>query len=338
MGLRFHQLAWTVSLRSLLVLPLALLLIVAVSGFVWAQNDVKLIIDDQCLFVKTHATSVGELLKENGIKIAEKDAVSPAPSVKVREGMTVTVQHSIPVFVQVDGHAKKVTSSSRTVGEVLEQAQIKLKRNDRVTPAVSTRLVRGMKIEVTRISKQVEAVQVTVPYQTTEEPDPTLTQGFRQVAVIGQPGIYLRMYDVVKENGRESSRKLKCERVLAAPVGEVIKVGTKPLKNRELAKIIAPGEVSRGIYRTIVMVATGYTPGYDGGMGTASGVPPRRGIVAVDPRIIPLGTRLYIEGYGEAVAGDTGGKIKGNRIDLCFDSLEEARAFGRRQVVVQILP
>lgn len=338
MGSRFHQLAWTVSLRSLFVPPFALLLIIALSGFVWAQNDVKLIVDDQCLFVKTQTTSVGELLKENGVKVTAKDLVSPDLSAKVREGMTIIIKHSIPVFVQVDGHAKKVNSSSKTVGEVLEQAKIKLKRNDRVVPAVSTRLARGMRIVVIRVSKQVEAVQVAIPYQTIEEPDPTLAQGFRQVTVNGQPGIYLRMYDVVKENGREKSRELKCERVLASQVGEVIKVGTKPLASRELAKLIAPGEVSRGTYRTIVMVATGYTPGYDCGMSTASGVPPRRGIVAVDPRIIPLGTRLYIEGYGEAVAGDTGGKIKGNRIDLCFDTLEEARNFGRRRVVVQILP
>jgi 3D (Asp-Asp-Asp) domain-containing protein len=83
------------------------------------------------------------------------------------------------------------------------------------------------------------------------------------------------------------------------------------------------------------MLATAYTAGSAGGGGmTASGRRAGYGIVAVDPRIIPLGTRLYIPGYGMAIAGDTGGDIVGNRIDLGFDSLRGAMLFGRRDVTV----
>ncbi|HYL27955.1 MAG TPA: 3D domain-containing protein [Candidatus Nitrosotalea sp.] len=83
------------------------------------------------------------------------------------------------------------------------------------------------------------------------------------------------------------------------------------------------------------MLATAYTPGSAGGDGmTAIGRRAGYGIVAVDPRVIPLGTRLYIAGYGIAVAGDTGGDIVGNRIDLGFDSLRDAMLFGRRAVKV----
>lgn len=338
MGLRFHQLAWAVSLRSLLVLPLALLFVVALSGFIWAQSDVKLIVDGQDFYAKTQTTSVGELLKENGVKITAKDLVVPSLSTKVREGMTITVKHSVPVVIKVDGQARKITSSAETVGEGLEQAQIKLKRDDKVFPEATTSLKRGMVIAVIRVGKQVEAEQVPLPFQILEEPDPSLPEGFRQVVISGQAGLCLQLFDVVSEDGREKSRQLKSERTLARPVDEVVKVGTKPLKNRQLAMAITPGAVSRGVFRTIVMMASGYTPGFDCGYRTASGQPAKRGLVAVDPRIIPLGTRLYIEGYGEAVAADTGGVIKGNRIDLCFDTLEEAKNFGKRRVVVQILP
>lgn len=83
------------------------------------------------------------------------------------------------------------------------------------------------------------------------------------------------------------------------------------------------------------MVATAYTAGSAGGSGwTAIGRRAGYGIVAVDPRIIPLGTRLYIPGYGRAIAGDTGGAIVGLRIDLGFDSLQSALEFGRRDVTV----
>lgn len=94
---------------------------------------------------------------------------------------------------------------------------------------------------------------------------------------------------------------------------------------------------SRGM-RIIPMQASGYSA-YDPGNSyyTATGSFLRRGIVAVDPNMIPLGTRLFIPGYGYAVADDTGGAIVGTRIDLAFDTHEEALWFGRRNVVVYIV-
>lgn len=90
--------------------------------------------------------------------------------------------------------------------------------------------------------------------------------------------------------------------------------------------------------RTIVMEATAYTADDPGNSGiTAGGHYLTRGLVSVDPSVIPLGTRLYIEGYGEAIADDTGGAIVGNRIDLGMDSRDEALNFGRQDVVVHIL-
>ncbi len=88
------------------------------------------------------------------------------------------------------------------------------------------------------------------------------------------------------------------------------------------------------------MVATAYFSGGGGLSGngiTAVGLRVRKGIVAVDPRVIPLGTKLYIPGYGEALAADTGGWVKGNRIDLAFDSLEECYRFGRRKLKVYLV-
>ncbi|MCJ7652280.1 MAG: 3D domain-containing protein [Actinobacteria bacterium] len=90
--------------------------------------------------------------------------------------------------------------------------------------------------------------------------------------------------------------------------------------------------------RFMTMEATGYSPEEPGlDDTTSSGMKAQHGVVAVDPRVIPLGTRLYIEGYGYAIAGDTGSAIKGNRIDLCFDTLEEVEAYGWRTITVEIL-
>lgn len=90
--------------------------------------------------------------------------------------------------------------------------------------------------------------------------------------------------------------------------------------------------------RTMVMSASAYTA-YDDGNGnrTYRGNKLRKGLVAVDPRVIPLGTRLFIKGYGFAIADDVGGAIKGNRIDLAFESRDEALRFGVQKVTVYFL-
>lgn len=98
---------------------------------------------------------------------------------------------------------------------------------------------------------------------------------------------------------------------------------------------------SRGGERTVTMLATAYDPG-PGSNGQWAGIsylgdPLEYGIVAVDPNVIPLGSHLYIEGYGEGYAADTGGAIKGNRIDLCFNTYNEAMDFGMKYVKVTIL-
>jgi 3D (Asp-Asp-Asp) domain-containing protein len=88
----------------------------------------------------------------------------------------------------------------------------------------------------------------------------------------------------------------------------------------------------------VTMEASAYLPTDGGGNGiTASGMVARHGVVAVDPDVIPLGTRLYIPGYGEAIAADTGGAIQGHKIDLCMESYGEAMQFGRRDITVYVL-
>ena len=86
------------------------------------------------------------------------------------------------------------------------------------------------------------------------------------------------------------------------------------------------------------MEASAYLPGDGDGRGiTATGIPATRGVVAVDPNVIPLGTRLFIPGYGEAIAADTGGAIVGNKIDLLMESYSEAISFGRQDITVYVL-
>jgi len=109
---------------------------------------------------------------------------------------------------------------------------------------------------------------------------------------------------------------------------------------KRIAQIQPPGLTLVGEWD---MVATAYYAFGKGGNDingngiTAIGLRARKGIIAVDPRVIPLGTRIYIPGYGEALAADTGGWIKGNRVDLCFESLEECFRYGKRKIKIYLI-
>ena len=97
-------------------------------------------------------------------------------------------------------------------------------------------------------------------------------------------------------------------------------------------------QVSRGGGRSVYVSATAYSA-HDPGNGnrTATGTPVRHGVIAVDPSVIPLGTRVFIPGYGEAVAEDIGGAIHGYRIDVAFDTHAEALMFGRQDLEIFIM-
>lgn len=124
-------------------------------------------------------------------------------------------------------------------------------------------------------------------------------------------------------------------------VGEKTFFALKQYKGSKYQPLPGKPKYENGVpsYRYAVpMVATAYTR-YDEGCGdyTYRGNYLRRGLVAVDPDVIPLGTRLYIPGYGHAVADDIGGAIQGNRVDLAMDTLTEAYSFGIRNVTVYVL-
>lgn len=148
--------------------------------------------------------------------------------------------------------------------------------------------------------------------------------------------------DVIKEEEQKLLKSIEENKILLEKVkkekGEI--QGLLSEIRKRIAIVQPPGLTLAGEWD---MVATAYYANGGGGNDingngiTAIGLRARKGIVAVDPKVIPLGTRLYIPGYGEALAADTGGRIKNNRIDLCFDTLEECYGYGRRKIRVYLV-
>ncbi|MBN1289685.1 MAG: hypothetical protein JXA49_08630 [Actinobacteria bacterium] len=141
------------------------------------------------------------------------------------------------------------------------------------------------------------------------------------------------------EKAALQKRKNERERVLAQAGSKRNEIESKSSQAKALIEEINPADSEPPPPgKEIVMVATAYSPEEPGlSDTTATGLKAQKGVVAVDPSFIPLGTRVHVEGYGYAIAADTGGAIKGNRIDLCYNTLGEALAFGRRKVKVRVL-
>lgn len=246
-------------------------------------------------------------------------------------GMLVTAQtggdRSAKITIIADGKERQYTTGQRTVAEVLTEAGVALGENDRCYPATSARIQPGTRIRVTRVVYATVVQSEPIKFRTVVRITPGITG--RMVLHEGQQGERGTKYLVITKDGVQTEKTLKDSWIAQQPVNEVVAYG----KVTEMASRDGMG------IRGIRMVATGYDPHpRGGGCGrTACGLRAGRGVVAVDPRVIRLGTKLYVEGYGMCVAGDTGGAIKGNRIDLGFAARSEACRYGRRVVTVYIL-
>jgi 3D (Asp-Asp-Asp) domain-containing protein len=318
----------------------ALIVVLSVTGFVWARKPVSLVVDGRTAAITTQASRVSDLLEDAGVPVGDGDVVTPPVDARVVSGMTVLVKHSVPVTLDLGGERVELDVIGETVADALVAAGAKLSSNPGVTPAVTTALKPGMLISAPKTFMRVVTEEATLPAAVVLRKDSRLARGRRVVAAPGSPGMVLRVYRVLVTDGVEGQRVLSGERVLVAAQPRIVRVGTQfrlfgLLRRNEARPRVANKAPKAG--RRMFVVATGYSaaePGLD--PWTATGRRATYGVCAVDPSVIPLGTKLWIPGYGYAIAADTGGAIRGNRIDLCFDSVADARVWGRRSVTVVI--
>lgn len=341
MGARFHQIARSLRDRRYEIILLSLIMVLVLIDLVNGANQVRLVVDGKAKEIKTRARTVAAVLRENGVTVKASDKVAPRLSSKVNGDMAIEVKHAVPVTIALNEQKIETMSTASTVEEVLEDIGLRLKPADHVKPNKKEKVTAGMTVEVTPVTSKCEVAKIPVPYQQVIKRDPALDYGKKLVVAKGKPGLLLRVTETILKGDQPVKRQVKLESIISQPQSEVVAVGTK----RKVARLVrSPIRVTRGEARTpagrvLYMQATAYAPYYGRGVDgvTANGMQAQKGVVAVDPRVIPLGTKLYIEGYGYAVAADTGGAIKGNRIDLCYNTPAECFRFGRQTVKVTIL-
>lgn len=317
----------------------ALIVVLSITGFVSAQKPVTVVVDGRALHMKTQADDVASLLAEAGVEVGRGDVVVPSRSSRIRAGSEVIVRHAVPVDLELGGQTVRVKVVGETVADALIAAGIDPAANPAVTPSLDAPLRSGLTISAPDTFVRLERESVTLPVTTHTRPDSSLPKGKQRVVSQGEAGRVMRVYRVVVTNGIEGPRALTAEQVVAQQKPRVIAVGTGRSAARA-ATVAAPRAAARPPKggRKLEVVATGYSAQQaDLDDRTATGALARRGVIAVDPDVIPLGTRVYVPGYGYAVAADTGGSIQGNRIDLCFGTVAEALQWGRRSVTIVIL-
>ena len=316
---------------KVLFAAISAIILLVTSAYILADKEITLRVDGQTRQITTRAGTVADLLSEKDIKVAKKDEVKPSPDSVLVPGAVVSVRHARPVILSVNGKRRKVWVLAGTVGQAVESLGIDTSSDIILKPASAAKVASGMTINVKLLNRWIEKIQAEIAYDTTRKDDSGLQKGTTRIAKKGKIGTKETVIEHVMAGGQEIEKIVRSETVVAAPIDEIIKVGTRVPRTPVAAAPTRGG-------RNMVMAASAYAA-YTGGAGgrTATGTGVYKGIVAVDPRVIPLGTKLYVDGYGPAIAADTGGAIKGNRIDLGFASANEAMQFGRQTVTVRIV-
>lgn len=315
-----------------ILIVLALVSVLTMGFSTALGNDVELNINGKTKTVFTYEKTVGDFLEKEGIVLKNKDLVSPSLDKAIDKDMKIVISSPKSYHIKDGKKTLIAEASGYTVADVLDNLDIKLNKLDRVSLPLDEIAKEGMEIKIDRVVVENLENKIEIPFETESRENKDMFEGEKKVITKGEVGQKTESLKNTYVNGvLETTEVLKSE-ITKDPVKEVVEVGTKK-------GTVAPN--GKDAKRVIVMQATAYDP--TAGSKTAMGTRARVGAVAVDPKVIPLGSKLYIESmdgfasYGYATAEDTGGAIKGNRIDLFYNSNAEANRFGRRNVRVYVL-
>jgi len=304
----------------------------------WMKKDIVISDAGKEIAISTFKNTVEDVLVEEEIKIGPHDKISISKTDKLKDGLSISIQRAKKINIKTKDSSMFIMTTADTVENALKEADILIGSKDRIVPAKNAELINEMQVSVIRVEEKLIDQTVQMEFTNEVKKNDSLAKGLVNVVRKGQPGQKQVSVKVVYEDGKEVSKQIVSEKIIKQPVNGIVEEGAKTTLVTSRGKL--------NFTRAINKSATAYDASYEScgkhpgdpyyGI-TRSGLRVRPGIVAVDPRVIPLGTWLYVEGYGEALAADTGGAIKGNKIDLYYESPSDVKKFGRRPVKVYIL-
>ena len=330
--------------KGTIITGLTLAAICAVCVYTYLQLNFVTIFEDgrEVASFTTFKEVQSELLEEAALTLGEDDAITMTD---VKQEINIEIFRAFPVRVQANGEEVSVNVlKDTTVRETLDKAQVEYDSDDKFSAALDTMVTANMDITVVRCETKVLEETESIPFDSETKKTDSLYKGVTKVEQEGEKGEKTLIYSVSYEDGVEVSRTLTDTVVTKEAKNKVTLVGTKKraiTSTSSYGRKMSKEELAGA--RCITVTATAYSSDCDGGARTCLGKTPCYGTVAVDPSVIPLGTKMYIVSpsgnyvYGYCFAGDTGGAIKGNKVDLFMNSSKECRNFGRRTMLVYIL-
>ena len=274
--------------------------------------------DGRSINLHSTASTLEQVLREAGIRLGPADRIFPSPATPVRSGMEVSIEHATTFTLHIGETSRTFYTHQETLEAALAEAGLTFGPEDRVDPPLSVAVSEGLEARVVRVSGRPFYESQPVEHVTVFQADESLS-GTQTRRVEGSDGQLVTEFRIVIEDGIEVEKTFVNQAYDPAPVDTVIYYAASALNSTTFSPAAHQVTQVKRMYGTWYNAASSGKPDTHPAYGiTRSGMPLTKGIVAVDPNVIPLGTRLYIPGYGFAVAADTGGGIVGDRIDLGY--------------------
>lgn len=317
-------------------------------------HDVLIYDEGKLTKIVTVSGTVGDAIEKSGIKLKEGDKLSIGKKVPITENTKLDIYRAFTVTLVCDGREQKIRTTDCTVKELLSKAGVRLNEDDIVSLKLSKELKKNTKLRVKRVTYKEVKKTVDVDYETTVKYDDSMYEEQVYVKREGKKGKQVKYYKKKYIDGKYDSKELIKTEITKDPVSKIVVWGSKPslyggnVAKRVISDLTPPYKIDMDennrpvkYKKKIVGKATAYCTG----TVTSTGRRAQEGVVAVDPREIPYGSKLYIVSsdnryvYGYAIAGDTGGFIYNSNtvVDLYINGYSACKQFGRRTVEIYVL-
>ncbi len=269
---------------------------------------------EQTYTFTSSAPTLGLALWEAGITYTAADRLDPPASTPLYPGLQATLQRAIPVTIHTLAGDVSFYTTASTVGAAMVDAGLALQGLDYSLPAPDESLPADGEIRLVRVREEVWIEQTPLPFETQYQPVADLEIDNQTIIQTGEYGLTAQRLRVRYEDETEVSRQIESEWVSRQPQSRIVGYGTQIVM-----RTASVDGITIQYWRAITMWATSYYPAVTSNT-TASGLPLQIGVAAVDIRYIPFYTQMYVPGYGEVIAADTGGGVIGRWIDLGYSN------------------
>jgi len=307
-------------------------------------KTVRLIVDGTSQSVLTKSKTVGDFLEERGVTLYAKDKINYELDRPLPASRSVEIVRAFDLIITLDGEPIQVRIAPDTkIGSLLAELKEEYGGTYSHDYSISDIITPESQLAFYSISEKEFVEREIIDYDTEIILSDEYFVGTVAVLQEGETGVREYTYTATFRFIEEIGRVLTKVEVTKEPVKRIERHGINFLTDEDLmANMIPPREYLQKLPMTATAYSldynsTGKLPGDPGYGITKSGMQAAYGIVAVDPTIIPLGSKLFIEGYGIAIAGDIGSAIKGYRVDLFYEDVNDALRFGRQQLNVYVL-